>query len=407
MIHIVGAGPTGVTMAWDLARMGHEVHIWEKHDTCGGSWWEPDDSIPNIHATRVLFKQGFINASYLFDEMGLDWKKYFIDTNILKENIKLFFENFSMKDYFVFFKNFSKVMIDPEKYKHMTLEEMYDGESNDIIKKLPLSIDGVDWTRMTAWEFFQSMNATIMSTTQTQRISGRQMGLDMEDALRNVGVTFHFGQTLKEIHYGKETYQAVFESGRVIGDGYLLLAMDPGAAKKVIKNNWGDDTYEKLSKIEYHCLNIIMKYDGELPENTRDTIYEKTRDGHVSCMFFNPPNEPPEKIVDNTGIKPVYWRVCWGSKWNGVEWEFEQSSGIYSPNPIPFWGDCVWVAMVGLMSPRNTPYASIESAVEVARQFVHEEFGGLKPRIPLTLTFTTILIVLIIIFIYIIHGIQT
>lgn len=404
MIHIVGAGPTGVTMAWDLARMGHEVHVWEKHDTCGGSWWEPDDPVPNLHASRVLFKNAFVNASSLFDEMGLDWKKYFVNNNVLMENVKLFWEKFSARDYFDFMKNFSKVMMDPERYKRMTLEEMYGGEANDLIKELPVAMDGVDWTRMTAWEFFQSINTTLVSTTQTQRVSGREMGLDMEDVLRAVGVVFHFGQILKEVHYEKESYQAVFESGRVIGDGYLILAMDPWAAKKVVKTNWGLDAHKKLSKIEYHCVNIVMKYDGNIPPNTRDTIYERIRDGHVSCMFFNPPAVPPEKLVEMTGIKPEYWRLCWGSKWNGVSWEFEQSSGIYSPDPIPFWGECVWVALVGTMSPRSTPYASIESAVEVARHFVHSEFDGPSPKKPFTLIFVLIVFLFIIIYIY---GVQT
>jgi len=39
--------------------------------------------------------------------------------------------------------------------------------------------------------------------------------------------------------------------------------------------------------------------------------------------------------------------------------------------------------MCGMMSPRNTPYSSIESAVEVSRSLSHQVFGTRKPLKPL------------------------
>ena len=39
-IHIVGAGPAGMSLAWELLRAGdHEVTIYDRKLSAGGSWW--------------------------------------------------------------------------------------------------------------------------------------------------------------------------------------------------------------------------------------------------------------------------------------------------------------------------------------------------------------------------------
>jgi ABC-type amino acid transport system permease subunit len=52
---------------------------------------------------------------------------------------------------------------------------------------------------------------------------------------------------------------------------------------------------------------------------------------------------------------------------------------------------------VGMMSEHNTPYASIETAVEVARSFAHVQFGTRRPRTPLLLTHIIFLILIVLV----------
>jgi hypothetical protein len=57
--------------------------------------------------------------------------------------------------------------------------------------------------------------------------------------------------------------------------------------------------------------------------------------------------------------------------------------------------------MCGMMSPRNTPYSSIEAAIEVGRSFCNQQFGTRKPHEPFMITHVImLLIVLLIILIY-------
>ena len=78
-VHIVGGGPTGVSIAWELLNnTEHEVHLYEKKDVLGGSWHEPAGEKRDLHAPRMLFKNAFVNTRSLFSEMNMEWNDYFI-----------------------------------------------------------------------------------------------------------------------------------------------------------------------------------------------------------------------------------------------------------------------------------------------------------------------------------------
>lgn len=80
-IGIIGAGVAGMSAAWDLARAGHEVHLYEASDTVGGlaagfmdegwdwhlekfyhHWFQTDDDILNLiheigHEDKIIFRR--------------------------------------------------------------------------------------------------------------------------------------------------------------------------------------------------------------------------------------------------------------------------------------------------------------------------------------------------------------
>ena len=62
-IHIVGAGPTGMSIAWELKKFtDHEVVVYDKKLSAGGSWWEPSVDTRDMHAHRIVFDRAFINT---------------------------------------------------------------------------------------------------------------------------------------------------------------------------------------------------------------------------------------------------------------------------------------------------------------------------------------------------------
>lgn len=65
---------------------------------------------------------------------------------------------------------------------------------------------------------------------------------------------------------------------------------------------------------------------------------------------------------------------------------------------VPFFGKCPNVAMVGMMSYRDTAYSSIEAAVEVSRKLSHECFGTRRPikKVTVSQVITITVVVLIV-----------
>lgn len=100
----------------------------------------------------------------------------------------------------------------------------------------------------------------------------------------------------------------------------------------------------------------------------------------VSCVICDlskevlnsDPDTIKQEVIKQLGLShPIASRIGWGAEWKNNKWNFSQSSGVLSLHgQLPFFGKCRSVAMCGMMSPRNTPYSSIESSVEVSRSLV-------------------------------------
>jgi len=111
------------------------------------------------------------------------------------------------------------------------------------------------------------------------------------------------------------------------------------------------------------------------------------------------------EVLKQLGLpSPKEMRIAWGAEWKGKRWEFSQSSGVLSLHgQLPFFGKCSKVAMCGMMSPRKTPYSSIEAAVEVSRALSHQQFGTREPLQPILLSQVisiTLVILIVLILVY-------
>ena len=56
-----------------------------------------------------------------------------------------------------------------------------------------------------------------------------------------------------------------------------------------------------------------------------------------------------------------------------------------------------------MMSPRNTPYSSIEAAVEVSRALCHEHFGTREPLQPILLSQVILIILVLLIVLVLVY----
>ena len=406
-VHIVGAGPTGMSIAWELLKFtDHQVIVYDKKPSAGGSWWEPSVHTRDLHAHRAVFKNAFVNTRSLMSEMHMDWNELFV-----KEKLTVYgtlFKSFGPKDYWALTSLFGRVLTRPDVYRWKSLKDALGSmtpSGQRVMETLPYIMDGVGWDVMTAYEFIQNFNHVALSPPETQRVSGKVMNDDMQEALEAKGASFRFGTALEDVEYRTDGFTATFTDGQKVSDGLLVLCVDHNAAPGIIKDNWGP-VHEKITESAYDCINVLVDYDEptelgdmlDIAMHSRWKILpEVLHDGKtVSCVLCHltdeiltmPPEELKREVMKQVGLpEPTGVRIAWGSTWDGKRWQFEQSSGVLSTRgQVPFYGKSDRVALCGMMSHRHTPYASIEAAVEVGRRFCHGTFGTRKPLAPLLLT---------------------
>jgi len=423
-VHVIGAGPTGMSVAWEILRStDHEVTIYDRKESAGGSWWEPSGGKRDLHAHRIVFDNAFVNTNSLFEEMGIEWDDIFqpADTDVYKT----VFKTLKPMDYLTLASLAVRVLAQPAKYKRISLKDAL-GELSEsgekLLKALPLIMDGVVWQTMSAFEFVKSFDHVGLSKQYVQKVSGKVMSDKMQKALVDKGATFIFGRDLEKLYYKKDGYEATFTNKTKIKDDILVLCIDNSKALQLVGENWGKDALKKIGPSTYGCINILLDYDEpiRLPktdlEYTMETEFnlqpvvlsdEKT----ISCVICNlnekvlstdPETLKSEVIKQLCVPKPVSIRIGWGSYWKDGKWSFEQSSGVLSLHgQVPFYGESSKVALCGMMSERKTPYSSIEAAIEVGRSFCHETFETRRPLHPVLITH--VLFILIVLFLIIIY----
>lgn len=423
-VHIVGAGPTGMTVAWEILRStDHEVIIYDRKSSAGGSWWEPEIETRDLHAHRIVFDRAFGNTDSMFREMNIEWDDIF--QPVKSDVYSIVFKNLAFKDYITLTGLATKVLMKPSKYKKISLKSAI-GKLSDkgkkLLQTLPFIMDGVDWETMSAYEFINSFDHVGLSKQYTQRVSGKVMNDAMQQALLDKGATFMFNTHLDHVEYLDDGYTATFAGGEVkINDGLLVLCVDNSKALQLMCHNWGEEALDNVNYSTYGCINVILEYDEpielasdlEIAMNTTPILQPVVlSDGKtVSCVICDLTEDVltthPETLI-KTVIEqlelpdPKDARIGWGAEWKEGKWVFDQSSGVLSLNEqVPFFGQCKHVALCGMMSPRVTPFSSIEAAVEVGKTFCNKQFGTRKPHHPLLVTHVLfILIALILITIY-------
>lgn len=425
-IHIVGAGPTGLSLAWEILRTGeHDVTIYDRKISAGGSWWEPSVESRDLHAHRILFDRAFVNTRSFFEEMKIDWNTMFElekDAGVWDFTLK----SLEYDDYKTLIGLISRVLWDPKKFESISVKDAIGPlteNAKKFVEHLPLIMDGVTWDVMSAYEFIHNLNHVLLSKRYTQRVSGKVMCDAMEEALLKAGANFVFGAELLDVQYGKKDFVAKFSDERMIKDGILFLCLDNSPALDLLGNNWGSDADAKLRRSTYGAINVLLDYDQSIKMKSDLEVSIETKwnlqpkvlsDGKtVSCVICDlnkdvlssDPETIKNEVVRQLKLpQPNSIRIGWGAEWKENKWNFSQSSGVLSlEGQLPFFGKCSKVAMCGMMSPRHTPYSSIEASVEVSRALSHMCFGTRKPLKPILVTHVGILTLVLLIVLLLVY----
>jgi hypothetical protein len=379
VLHIVGAGPSGVTVAWYMAKRGEKVHLWEKRDLPGGSWWTPNHSEDaDRHAARVLFRDCQPNWFNLLSEMGLDYNTYYKpDKDVVPDSIVAMTRSLTLRDHLITVGVLLCAGVNHDWAKTTVLDDALKSKMSpkgmSFINALTTSVDGVRADKMTVWELAESMNRTILSGAWTERVQGRKLGEDLARRLRMVGVKLHMGAELLDV----EPPNVTFGGDRTVtlGDAdKVVLCLDPSAALQYVDKFW-DST---VDNVLYGTRSFLFKYPKrfKLPSAQESLMRSNNAfipswvpgEGETTTLHvadYKGEWKTMEQCVKTLGIpKPLGWRECEDTQ--------DMSSAAWTSHSIPTQSNHRQVHMVGMLSPRDTPYASVEAAAEVAIRWCGE-----------------------------------
>lgn len=394
--HIVGAGPAGISLAWMLSRSKQEVHLYTDSTLVGGSWTERDPLVRDLHAWRMVFRNASPNVVSLFRSMAMRWEDYF-HADAGGSLLPLLARAALPRDYLAVIALYAKVCL-CGMYRATSARDALreHGASRPFVAAIDLlclHIDGVRSDVMTCHELFSAIDHVALSTGETQNGSGHRMCKDMERALLDSGVEIHYTTRLSSVDLSNGTLD--FSGGLTVNTNadVAVLCVDAGALHSLTHGQMYVPT-----RGTYGSISVVFRFDAavELRDHARllgcdwAPIVASLPDGYaINAVLCDTgavssaglaAGTTPERVliaelwrqlVEVVDLPPyVDAYVCWGSEWDAEagKWTHVQTANVitgegYVPHHI---GKNIYTCC--LLNERDTPYASMEAAVEISRR---------------------------------------
>lgn len=413
--NIIGAGPTGLALAWYLSNDGHDVIIYEKEISVGGTWRTNyiDSKYYSHHSPQILCST-YYNTFDLWNSMNIDFQKFLEKFSSLALQRIL---SLSALDLFHIGVGYIQFLFSKNSFKCITLSELLSNKLSkhgyDTLDALTYVIDGIPITTITAYEFYAMCDEYPLTVYQMKlssiAIDGYSTEMKRVLSEKN-NVKFH-KQELDHIATSLEpgSFNLVFKNNyrkKISVNEQLILAIDPlnlvkviGASSNIIKNNWGSwkGLQTKLMEALYIPISIqihfkphiniehLERFGNETPWGIISAPLPKTTSttNTLSCCVLN----LTKTVVNNTddefanqimqqlkiNINDIdKYTFSKGSQYNKQKgmWEFHSSSAAHSKfGHIEPKGTLNNISIVGPMNYRPMPVTTMEAATESAKLF--------------------------------------
>ncbi len=161
---IIGAGPTGLTIAWFLAKYGYKVLIIERESNIGGCHRVTRvNGLFTEHSPRMYFGNYYALQMVLTD-MGHNFDDIFSAYNFGLFNISYeVIKNLSTNEIYCIVKEYLRFMIDKSYSKLITTEEFmnnnnFSDKTKNMIDALGRLTDGATMNTYSLYEFLEIVN---------------------------------------------------------------------------------------------------------------------------------------------------------------------------------------------------------------------------------------------------------
>lgn len=424
--HIIGAGPTGLALAWYLSNDGHNVTIYEKARSVGGTWRTNFvDSYYSHHSPQIIL-QAYYNTFDLWKQMNIDTTQFLEPYKTIFYDVIL--KNTNLLDKIYIALGYIKYIFCQNAFRRITLSELYSNKLSDkghqTMEAIAYGLDGVPMTTMTAYEFYTFVDEILVNNRNIYEMKlpstdKNGYGDQMMTKLLENGVKFKFDHEVLKININRSPTKQqnkaytvsikINDKDDIVIDtnDHLILAMDPLNILKVINNsdeeikqNW-KLLNEKLNEGLYYPISIQIHFKQEIDIQQYKTIGNNLEWGIISsplpsttsstntlsCCVLNKlayssyiekrviecnEDEFVEEVlrqlkIDRSDI--IRCTFSYGSRYED-EWKFSSSAAVHGTSGyLDPTGKLSNISIVSPINNRQMPITSMEAATEAAKLF--------------------------------------
>jgi hypothetical protein len=235
---VIGGGPTGLTLAWYLAKHNKTVLVIEREATLGGchrvsrvveNREQSEEGYFTEHGPRI-YETSYRNFINLLTDMGTDFYDLFVPYKYTRTSAgRQSLSHFSPRETILLASQFARLLINPRAGAETTVYEFmtqhnFSSASIDYADRLCRLTDGADATRYTLLEFLQLVNQrALYQIYQPRQANDRALFAVMRQALELTGrVTILTGTEVKSL----VSNELVRSGPKVSGDGLKIVGLN-------------------------------------------------------------------------------------------------------------------------------------------------------------------------------------
>jgi len=262
---IIGAGPTGLTLAYYLGKLGKKVLLIEKENTIGGTHRvKRVNGFFTEHGPRIYINN-YLMFMDMLNDMGTSFYDIFTEYNfgvvpIVKKTVGYF----SFREMVILFITFITLN---DSYRKKTMLE-YTSENNFskrakwYIDRLCRLTDGAGIKRYTLHEFIQTINQNGLYGIYQPKLPN-DIGLFKiwEKNLKKYNVNILLNTEVSKFNIKNNNITNIVVNNKTILCKNVILACPPGSFIKILPDAFGNiDTYvEKVKYLQY--IPIVYHWD--------------------------------------------------------------------------------------------------------------------------------------------------
>lgn len=265
---IIGAGPTGLTIAWFLAKYGHKILLIERESSVGGCHRVTRvNGLFTEHSPRMYI--GNCNTLQLvLKDMGYDFNDIFAKYTINSVNIATkILKELSTNEMLSFTKEYMRFMIDSNHSKSLTLEKFMDNNNfsdgaKHIFDAIARITDGAAMDKYTLYEFLEIINQNILyNNYQPKKPNDIGLFKLWTEALENTGnVTIFVDSEVINLNYETNLINSIKikKDNKIIDIDCkkCILAIPPKNLLNILNNNDQiKNSFGKFQEYESWALN--------------------------------------------------------------------------------------------------------------------------------------------------------